>query len=616
MDWLNRLLNYFVKVLMPARFRRPALEYKVTKSIEQLADRLARPEETLAKAGEKTLVKAADRTVATLEKQQAAGEAAVAGAVSGASAAAGAAGASTGAPPALPPGPAATTQRPGWSWGQFFLWLLHFLLLALILVGLYYLNRWLGVEKFLRSDWPQLHPYWLPLLFLLLYLLGWLGLWLWELTGPDAVGWEHPDINVAWGQAVDSLTQMGIELRQTPLYLVLGQAETADSVLFEATGVPLRVRQIPRHPEAPLRVYAGPDGIYVCCPGASVLAQQAQALTRQQPISPSETSPVEGNGSSALTPAATLGPEGTTEGGDTDPWSEEERRVVGLLTAVEQPEQTRMRSGTALMRNPATVGELNHRLQHLCRLIQRDRRPYCPLNGILLLLPYAATTEEIDSSQTATAGRYDLLVIQETLQVRCPVEVVVCDMERAPGFRELLRRLPTGQPFRQLGLNFPLLPDIDEHEIPTMVQQGLQWFSDKFVPSLVYNLFRLETPATGRNPGLTESEALASNVQLYRFLEGLRQRRQRLGRLLVRALLLDMPSYYFGGVHFAGRGRTGYTLLPGVFDRLNQNQNYIAWSRFALSADARQHGWATFLYLLGVLLLVAAPIAAYIFWPF
>src|SRR5262249_11920337 len=47
-------------------------------------------------------------------------------------------------------------------------WVFHFLIIGLVMVGLFFLNRWLQLERVLRSEMPFLHAFWLPLLFLLL----------------------------------------------------------------------------------------------------------------------------------------------------------------------------------------------------------------------------------------------------------------------------------------------------------------------------------------------------------------------------------------------------------------------------------------------------------------
>src|SRR3954453_13868629 len=63
-------------------------------------------------------------------------------------------------------------------------WILHIIIIIGILVGLYFLNRWLGLSSFVKSDIAVLRDGFLSILFLLAYVLGWLGWWLWKLLLP------------------------------------------------------------------------------------------------------------------------------------------------------------------------------------------------------------------------------------------------------------------------------------------------------------------------------------------------------------------------------------------------------------------------------------------------
>ncbi len=260
---------------------------------------------------------------------------------------------------------------------------------------------------------------------------------------------------------------------------------------------------------------------------------------------------------------------------------------------------------------------LTSRLQHLCRLIRRDRKPYCPINGVLVLVPHAALEDDISASQTGTACRYDLQVIRQTLEVQCPVFALVCDMERSEGFRQFLLRLPARHNISRLGQRFPLYPDVDEQEIPRLVDTGTSWMANALLPSLVYNLFRLESPGgAGRGREVGADESLRENTQLYDFLWEMRDQRRRLSRLLTRGLLMDVPrAFYFGGVYLAGTGQNLSAFIPGVFLRLLQSQNFLSWTTEALATERRYRWWAWFLFFLNLALLIGGPLLLYLFWP-
>jgi hypothetical protein len=619
-NWLASCGNYFLTILMPARFSRAAIESRATRYVERTTDRWQHPDQRGEMAAGDKAREQQQKDAAEQAREE--GQAAS--------------------------GQGQAQRQPATFASRLWVvvrWVLHFVLVALILVGLYFLNRWLGLEKLLRSDWPQLHPYWLPLLFLIVYVLLWLGGWLWSLTGPDHIGDDFPDLNQAWDLAVSTLYRSGIDLRQAPVFLVLGRTESPPHELFDAT---LRLRvSAPQGSVLPLRVYASQDRVFITCPGASLLARQARTLTQQSydtelaPADSEQGTAVEETAQAgkvlqgqaapeavaAATPAAAPGAGAASAQPQTggavgvaeadEPLSEEDQRVLGLLQTEGLGTGERARKmTTSFLKDPAEVRVLTARLQYLCRLIRRDRKPYCPINGILVLVPHAALEDDLDASQTATACRLDLQVIRQTLQVQCPVFALVCDMERSEGFRQFLYRLPGRQNISRLGQRFPLYPDVDEHEIPRLVDTGTSWLTNALLPSLVYNLFRLETPPGVRGREVAPAEALTENSRLYDFLWEMRDQRRRLSRLLARGLLLDQPrAYYFGGVYLAGTGQNMSAFIPGVFLRLLQNQNFLSWTPQALAAERRYRSWAWVLFVINLVLLIGGPLLAYLFWP-
>src|SRR5437868_13462932 len=119
-------------------------------------------------------------------------------------------------------------------WPRWFWRTIHVILVIGILSGLWFLNRWLEVDELLllRTEW--LRPYYLPIVFLLLYVLSWLGYWLYRLLGEGEVGTEFPDVDDAWREATAKLEEQGIGLADAPIYLILGRPAAGDDALFQA----------------------------------------------------------------------------------------------------------------------------------------------------------------------------------------------------------------------------------------------------------------------------------------------------------------------------------------------------------------------------------------------
>src|SRR5688572_7657327 len=114
MKFLMRVLNWFGRVLLPVRLRPTTMAQRLTHTLDASVGGLER---------------GAGKATKSVEKVES-GE--------------------------TPPSKLAT----------FFRWLVHFLIVLLLLAGLYWLNGYLQLPRVLHSALPALHPFWLPLLFL------------------------------------------------------------------------------------------------------------------------------------------------------------------------------------------------------------------------------------------------------------------------------------------------------------------------------------------------------------------------------------------------------------------------------------------------------------------
>ena len=225
-------------------------------------------------------------------------------------------------------------------------------------------------------------------------------------------------------------------------------------------------------------------------------------------------------------------------------------------------------------------------MRHLCRLIKRDRLGFCPINGILVLLPISAADPKNHPEDTAEACRADLTEAFGVLRMRCPVLVMVPDLERLEGFEELIQRLPEAQRGKRMGQRFPLVSDLSDGEFPSKVESSVDWIVTNLFASMVYSMFEVES-----SRGVDEvSEVLKGNQQLFRFLGRIRERCGRLARL-VRQCLPNLPGdpLMFGGCYFAGTGdepAVEQAFASGVLMRLIQEQDNVTWTGDAMQEDA------------------------------
>lgn len=498
---------------------------------------------------------------------------------------------------------------------------LHALVIILIAVGLWWLNGYLDLDKVLRSPWPVLHHYWLPILFVLGYALYWLGRWLWVLLGPDKSPSEFPDIDDAWDEATTALRGIGININQAPLFLVLGRPGASSKQLFDAAQMIFQVRHIPRRNEAPLHVTASTEGIFVTCEGASLLGRQVEMLL-ENARADTNGQPADEDANGEMPDAPVFQIEGAPPlktPAEPEPVGDTETAGAPVMVLADEATSQALRlrkHRVPLLKQTAEVDRLTARLQHLCRLIVAARQPYCPVNGILVALPLAATNSVEEASQTGVVIQHDLSTARAILQVHCPVEVVLADMETVPGFCEMLEFFPEAKQ-RQfvLGQPFPLVPDVEKAEIPKMIDRGVRWLFETLFPSNIYKLLHVEVPAKGEE----RNGVLRDNGRLYTLLVQMGERHKRLNHILTRGLTPpDEGHLLFGGVFLAATGPDAareQAFVHGVFRQLIESQNYVTWTKDALEEEAAFRRWARMGYLVILLIIIAAVTIGYLYWP-
>jgi hypothetical protein len=499
--------------------------------------------------------------------------------------------------------------------GPKFRTVLRVLVLLVILAILYWMNWRFELGRGLgRAPTFSLGPnlivkladFWLPILFLLLVAMSWIGWWLWSLTQEEEIS-AFPDIDEAWEEAMTALHRAGIDVTDPPLFLVFGRSPGSEGPLFDATHFPLLVKQVPPRMNAPIHAYGSRDCMFITCPDASllgrhaaILAGEAEGVTPGSPLSTAD---------GGFDPNKTLIPHGHAldvqsvlarareQGRDPQHLTEEENQEIKTILSAAAAEEAQ-RQGKArqrLLKNNPEVERLTARLKHLCKLVVRDRHPYCPVNGLMVVVPVAATDTDEDANQTGTLIQKDLSAAREVLQVYCPIVTLVGDLESVPGFAEFIQRFPEAQRQRRVGQRFPYLPDLEPPAIEAKLEEAGHWICHALVPSWVYRLFRVERPGSD-----SLQNAVQGNVHLYQFLSQMRARQKRLSRTLSRGFAGDGTAPpMFGGCYIGGTGRNSkdQAFVEGVFQRLLQDQSFVSWTRQAVAGEASYYRWARIGYV-------------------
>jgi IcmF-related N-terminal domain len=483
-------------------------------------------------------------------------------------------------------------------------WILHIILVLLFFAALYWINLELRklprFQDYIIPGLESLERWWLPVLGLIWYAACWLAWLIWRLATAGTSEGNYPRIDHAWAEACQALQEARIPL-DTPLFLILGRPEAPEQALFQAARLDLTVRQTPADTLAPIHVYANRDAIFVTCARSSLLGQHAASLALE--------------GLTDVAPEA-----GGAEDDKTQVPKDRERREIqkmqlfkGQGGATGKPlerRQVRRALGLTtpnLLHKSDDVARLSGALEYLCRLIVRDRHPFEPLNGILVLVPLGGTDTPRDAQLTAEVLQRDLAIVRRVTQLYCPLFAVLCDVESLPGFSDFLRR--QGNRASRVGQRFPLeSPDLRGEALFGALEKAIQGYCLRGLRELVYPLFDVKQAGEGD----------AVNRNLFLFLNQMRERADQLSHILVHGIRRpDDGPILFGGCYLVATGTSddeqGY--VKGVLTRLIDSFKFVRWSDDALRDDAKYHGRATLgNWILGVLVVgTLAGTAAYIY---
>lgn len=477
------------------------------------------------------------------------------------------------------------------NWGRWAWYVLHFALIGLIVFGLWYLNNYVGPVRewlfsMLRTKQASITGIFLPTVFLLVYALAWILRWIWLQLGPDAEIDEFPDITAAFHDGLARLWSKGLRLPDLPLFLILGRNRAGEEALMQAGQVPIEVFG-PARGEPPVRLWASRDSIFVTAPAASALGTHADLM---------QHGPSEDHGASGGDAAKkTLGL-GDDESLDATVQEINALRALARTRELTAEEKARMRElATMANQKPKSTkvaltadlaSEAGQRLRYLCKLIGRERRPFCPINGILALLPWEALETDDQVKSAALALRTDLTAVRDSCRQCAPALGLVCDLEEARGFSEFRGAFSAENLAARIGQRFPLVPDQPVQECPALYESGANWLAQRLLPGRVYQSLQLDV----RDP----RSLVARN--LFHLFRQVHERLPRLGRLLRTGLPLptggpdglDGPLL-FAGCYLAGTGRDAnqQAFTPGVFERLTENQGVVAWTPGGVDDDAR-----------------------------
>jgi hypothetical protein len=521
------------------------------------------------------------------------------------------------------------------------------LILLLLVVGTI-LYVWLVDSSLIPAgmawSWPRLLL--VAVLLIVIPIVVFRAVTLWVM----GVGPRFVDIDFSWRAGIEALAKRGMDLKSAPLFVIVGGgSDRLRKNLMSAVGTEFIVNGEPDVP-APLHWYASKDAIYLYLDNASWtnmaarrhrIASQQQQQGRPGPALPGD-SPASGKrpiistlmpgaGMSGAEPTQTLSGQSVPDlfsGGPKLPTDETiaptapkqaapARRpaYIGTLSPdavapVDIPTAGGARPAAPVARRgrPSASAESSlqlRRLEAVCSKLRLHRQPVCPVNGMLVLLPFdllQASRADIEEVERALAG--DLATAKRELQLRCPVTALVVAMEQEKGFCELIRRLGRDHAAKQrFGQRFDIRREATVEELRKFATYACGVFED-----WVYTLFRDEKVLS--HPG---------NPSLYNLLCKVRRSFQaRLSDVLSKGFGYDPHSdsepLYFSGCYFAATGSQPekQAFVSGVLAKLREEQEELEWTEDALVDDSRRGliaiiGWVS-------VLLLAIALGLLMFW--
>ena len=416
-------------------------------------------------------------------------------------------------------------------------------------------------------------------------------------------------IRSIWSAGLQELRHHGLPLDGLPIHLILG-AGTGDEAdrLIRSSGV-YRFVQQPRG-TAEFTFSANPTRLCLNAGGVGRLALARSALADEI----NRWSPDDDSRLLELLPAASTESQGScpdadgllltlqklglepTDGSEDEPAAEDDwQSGGGGGTALKSPPQAPAARAVAqpitLLKDPlearpapqwslAEAAAADRKLIQLASLIRAGRRPLCPVNRILVVVPAAlllSGSPRIADLQRAL--RRDLEILKETLQVNAPVTVLISGLESHPGFSELIRRAGP-----QVVQQQTLGQAVEVGSITNPAQmESLAINACGQVEDAIYALLRKDSSLS--SPG---------NLALYRLLCDVRTGiRQSLRDLLVGTFAAEKagnsaPGQSVAGCYFCASGtspqQTGF--VEPVLRLQDRAQEELEWFPSALERDA------------------------------
>lgn len=458
------------------------------------------------------------------------------------------------------------------------LWGLHALVLVAVLVGLWFLNEWLELDRMVHAPSRLLRETWLPLLFLLGYGVAWVALWTWRAYDEPAAVSPFPEIDTDWSRAVSAMQRRGVDLVEKPLVLVLGQPASHENDLLAALQISPTFGPTPSAPDSTLRIVANDEAVYVVCHDASLLSTTTERVLERRAACRRQAAAAPLAVEKAIPVALRVGGEEYWDGAT----AEEPIDTFDAETDFGPTEKDDPRP----LVSTAEADDLAERFQHLMQLIQRDRDPVLPVDGVAAVFHCDAIDNRRSAEAASDALRQDLDILGAA-GVHCPVVAIGADLQHVDGAGRLLHALPAERKSRSFGATLPP----DELDSESALRGAVDWLTASATPALCQRLYQFDSEGAAD---------LQDNAALFRFESEITRRGEHLADLLAEGLTdEDGGTWPCVGIYLVATGDAlggSQAFGAGVLESLIAGCSRAAWTDDAVERDTHQGRLVTYGY--------------------
>ena len=283
----------------------------------------------------------------------------------------------------------------------------------------------------------------------------------------------------------------------------------------------------------------------------------------------------------------------TIKAGELAPGANQPRPAQEPEPVVSQENRTQLSSREKL-------AEQKRRLEYVCQLFERHRRPVCALNGLIVTVVNRLVEEF--AGQLARQAKSDLETISRTTGVVCTATAIITGFESDEGCREFVMRLKEihGESFlgRRFGKSYRSWESPTTKHLKEISNDSIENF-DQYI----YSIFTQHDALSSRHVKGNRVMVRFLCWVYARFFEGLET-------TLTNGFNVESNPDFprFAGCYFMGVGENGQTGFfgEGIFERVEENQGELEWSQRILQQEESWSLASQLVFLLGIISLIAA----------